>query len=161
MNQKIAYFVLFIFCLLFGSSVSIVEAQAIKLTDPYIKSTEQWSVQIDDPIFNEQGMAKPKPGIANTYSLLIKNTGETLHNVIIEGYRNDQGSPTKLGLFSTPIGSVYSGKEAFSHKNLPVTVKSNYLEIVISWQDNPVISKGQTIHGRKYKQTFAFRVNSN
>jgi len=71
MNQKITCFILFIFFLLFGS-VSIVEAQTTKQPDPYIISTEQWSAQIDDPIFNEQGMEKPKPEIANMYSLLIK-----------------------------------------------------------------------------------------
>ena len=110
-------------------------------------------------MFNEQGMAKPKPGIANMYSLVIKNTGETLHNITIEGYRNDPESPTKFGLFSTLVGTVSSGNEAFSHTNFPVSVKSNHVEIVISWQDNPITSKGHTIDGRKYKQTFTFEVN--
>ncbi|UVI28182.1 hypothetical protein [Paenibacillus spongiae] len=160
MNQKITCFFLMILCLSV-SSVNNVEAQSRKIPDPYIKKTEQWSVQIDDPIFNKQGMAKPKPGIANMYSVVIKNTGETLHNVIIEGYRNDPESPTKFGLFSTAIGKVASGVEAFSHSNLPVSIRANNIEIVISWQDNPKAIKGQTIEGRKYKQTFTFAVNQN
>lgn len=86
------------------------------MPDPYIKNTEQWSVQVGNPILDEKGMAKPNPDIAKMYSLVIRNTGETLNNVIVEAYRNEPNSPTKYGLFSNPLGNVEHGKVAFQHK---------------------------------------------
>ncbi|MDQ0878807.1 hypothetical protein QFZ77_007466 [Paenibacillus sp. V4I3] len=158
MYQKIICFMLVFFCLSFNL-VNNVEAQKLKVPDPYIKSTEQWSVQIGNPILDEKDMAKPKSDIANMYSLVITNTGETLNNVIVEAYRNDPNSPTKYGLFSNPLGIVEHGKVAFQHKNFPVSVKADQVEIVISWEDSPTTKNGIKIQGRKYKQTFAFGVN--
>ncbi|WP_258210202.1 hypothetical protein [Paenibacillus radicibacter] len=147
-----------IFCLSFNL-VNNVGAQTFKMLDPYIKNTEQWFVQVGNPILDEEGMAKPNLDIAKMYSLVIRNTGETLNNVIVEAYRNEPNSPTKYGLFSKPLGIVEHGKVAFQHKNFPVSVKSDQVDIVISWEDSSTTKNGVKIQGRKYKQTFAFGVN--
>lgn len=125
---------------------------------PVSKSTEQWSVTIGEAIYDHPNMSKPIQGVADMYSLLVKNKGNTVHHVTVDVYRNEPNSPTKFGLFSTQVRTSRNSETALLHKNFPVSVKANEIEVVVSWQDESTIAKdGRTkIDGRKYKQSFIF-----
>lgn len=151
MYPKIICIFMTIVCLtLYSANAS---AQVLEEPVPYIKSTEQWSVQLSKSVSENLSNEKPKSDAYNEYSLLIRNTGEARNNVTVEAYRNEPNSHTKYGLWSSSIGHVQSGGIAFEHTNLPVGIMADTLLIDVMWEDSA------TKNGRKFKQTFAFAVN--
>lgn len=129
---------------------------------PISKSTEQWSVTMGKAIYDQPNMAKSKPGVADMYSITIKNSGVTAYNVRLEAYRNEPNSQTKLQLFSHQIADRFnSGKDWLVHKNLPISVKAEELEIVVYWeleQDQDKTVQGKKV-ARTWKQSFVFNPN--
>ncbi|WP_052520802.1 hypothetical protein [Aneurinibacillus migulanus] len=158
MFRKIAGLLLVISCLSFNLT-SVINAQAFKV--PNTQSTNQWSIRIDKPILDRPNTSKPKPGIADMYSMVVKNNGNTLYDVTIDVYRNEPNSPTKFGLFSNSLGTVEKGKTAFQHLNFPVSVHANEIEVIISWHGKAAIAKdGTKIPGRKFKESFVFKTDN-
>ncbi len=56
---------------------------------------------------------------------------------------------------------MLSKEIAFNHANFPISVQSNELEVIITWQEKPsrLLKDGQKDceSERKYKQTFTFK----
>ncbi|CEH31167.1 Uncharacterized protein BN1090_A2_03637 [Aneurinibacillus migulanus] len=142
------------------SSAGSVNAEIFKT--PVTKNTEQWSIRIGEARLDAPDMIKSKPGVFDVYSLEIKNNGHTLHNVTVEVYRDEPNSLTKFGLFSNPIGTIKQGQSILLHKNFPLSVKAKEVEVIVSWQDESKLARdGKTkLEGRKYKQSFIFKPNS-
>lgn len=125
---------------------------------PERHETKQWLVQIDEPIFDRSQLSKPQLGEYDTYSLVIRNQGKTLHDVTVEAFRKDPQTSTQLELFTLSVGTVTSGHNALNHSGFPVSVEADQVEIVISWHDLDRKNQGAKGKGRKYKQTFLFHV---
>jgi hypothetical protein len=95
------------------------------------------------------------------YSLTVKNNGEKAFNVKVEAYRNEPNSQTKLQLTSSqPAASSWeNGKELTIHNNIPVSVKSDEVEIVVYWESEK--DQGKIVQGKKlartWKQSFVFK----
>jgi hypothetical protein len=130
---------------------------------PASKTSEQWSVTLGEPILDGPNMA-PKPNVADMYSITIKNNGEKAYNVRGEAYRNEPNSQTKLQLaLHTLTPSWENGNEMTIHKNLPISVKANELEVVVYWEseeDQNNIVQGKKV-ARTWKQSFVFKPNKN
>lgn len=58
---------------------------------------------------------------------------------------------------------MLSKEVAFNHANFPISVQSDELEVIITWQEKPsrALENGQKDckAERKYKQTFIFNQN--
>ena len=58
---------------------------------------------------------------------------------------------------------MLSKEVAFNHANFPISVQSNELEVMITWQEKPsrTLETGQKDceAARKFKQTFTFKQN--
>jgi hypothetical protein len=163
MYRNITCSLLLVCALLMGMTMeSAYAADKHQLFDvPASKNSEQWSVTLGQPILDGPNMA-PKPNVADMYSVTIKNNGEKAYNVRGEAYRNERNSQTKLKLtLHTLTPSWENGKELTIHKNLPISVNADELEVVVYWEsaeDQTNIVQGKKV-ARTWKQSFIFKPN--
>ncbi len=129
--------------------------------NPVSMTSNQWSVVISQAIkTDEQTMSKSNNQF-NTYSLLLKNVGKTVSDVRVEVFKNvEQESQTKMELFSKEIDLANNNQGFIINNEFPLSTKSKELEVVISWEEEPITNKdGNKIKGRMLKQTFVFSPN--
>ncbi|PGD32815.1 hypothetical protein, partial [Bacillus wiedmannii] len=89
--RKITFVLFFIMCFIFCSNIS---AKAFSLGPlPISKSSERWQLKIGK-MDNDSSLSKPKPGVANMYSLDVKNLGKDVYNLDVDIYSNYSGSKT-------------------------------------------------------------------
>ena len=151
---------LFILCLMSIGSVSITDAESNQpFKIPSTKQSDQWKVELGEVIYNSKMGGPPKKGDNfEMYSLVITNIGKEVYNVEFETYRAEPNSETKFGLsLEDEKKGVFKEDRHVSFANLPIYVKANELEVVVSWHDKPVTLKDSTVdEGREYKQIFTF-----
>lgn len=154
---RICSMLLITVCLSGSIILPTINAQSNALT-PEHQATKQWWVQIDESVFDQPSLSKPISGEYDTYSLVIRNQGKTLHDVTVEAFRKDPQSSTQLELFTLPVGTVASGHNVVKHSDFPVSTKAEQIEIVITWREPDGKNQSVAGKGRKYKQSFVFHL---
>ncbi|SFS77790.1 hypothetical protein [Paenibacillus sp. BC26] len=155
MYRRIAISLLIFCTFLFGTAMECTYAIPTS-------TSEHWSVSLGKPILDEPNIAKPIPNVSNMYSLNIKNNGDKAYNVRVQVFRDEPDSQTQLQLFDThsAMTGVWSNGEEYKlHKNLPVSVKANDIEIVLYWETEADQSKivKENNAARTWKQSFHFK----
>lgn len=148
-------------CLISVGTVSYVNAESTQLFKvPNIKQSDQWKVELDGVKYYSE-MDRPEKGKFEMYSLKITNIGKDLKNVSFDSFRDEPNTQTKFGLsISDEEHEVFKHGMEFNFSNFPISVKSNELQIEISWHDDPVtLTNGKKVQGREYKETFSFTRN--
>ncbi|WP_338749286.1 hypothetical protein [Bacillus sp. FJAT-52991] len=119
---------------------------------PAIEETEQWKIELLEPS-NDKG----EVGKFEVYSLLVTNKGKKAYNASLEVYRNEAGTNKMFGLAPQMKDDLVETNQFFSFSNFPVKVETEKLEIVLTWEDEPVqLKDGYKSSGRKYKETVIF-----
>lgn len=102
---------------------------------------------------------QPKKGVFQTYYFSVKNLGKSeVYNVQVEVFRNEPNTKTKYELFSLKESRLASNKTGFEHANLPISTKTDEVDVIITWQEHPFRSmrNGQKVESRKFKEHFVF-----
>lgn len=122
-------------------------------TLPISQSSDHWTVTIGEPVLD--GIQPPK-GVADLYKVNVTNIGENAYDATVEVYQDDPVTQTKsrLGIYDIPKTQNF-----FEYQNLPISVKSKKMEIVVTWREEPsvLIEDGQKDSAQKLKQTFSFQ----
>ncbi|MBM7605592.1 hypothetical protein JOC75_003615 [Metabacillus crassostreae] len=143
-------------------TISIVNAESTRIFEvPVSQKSDQWKVELGEVKYHSK-MSRPKKGENfEMYSLKITNIGKDVHNVEFETYRDEPNSETKFGLsLEDEQKGIFEQGMDVSFANMPIYVKANELEVVISWHGKPVTLKDGTVtEGREYKETFTFTRN--
>lgn len=130
-----------------------IESNASSLKNiPIVEKSKQWKLSIDKAVIGDK-LTKAKPGLYNTYSLIINNIGDQkIKNVRVEAFRNEPGSKTMYELFTSEDKKVLTCyKCQYSHQNFPISVKAKVLKVDITWEKG--IENDQVRH---FKETFVF-----
>lgn len=156
--QKVFFSFLCMFCFTMGSSFTVNAFSPNKL--PISKASDRWKVEIKKPA-KKSGLVTSKKDVFDTYGFEVKDIGKDAYNVTVEMFRNEPKSQTKYELFTFKKDHVFSKEIAFNHANFPISVQSNELEVIVTWQEKPsrTLENGQKdcTAERKYKQTFVFK----
>ncbi|PMC36044.1 hypothetical protein CJ195_17520 [Bacillus sp. UMB0899] len=159
---KIVKTVLIVLLINLGNLTS-VNAESNELFNvPVSQKSDQWKVELGEVNYNSKEIqeARPKKGENfEMYSLKITNIGKDVHNAEFETYRDEPNSRTKFGLsLQDEFKGIYKQGNVVNFENLPMYVKANEIEVVISWHGDPVTLKDGTVdEGREYKETFTFK----
>ncbi|WP_175639118.1 hypothetical protein [Metabacillus schmidteae] len=160
---KIVKATLFVLLLITFGSLTSVNAESNEIFDvPVSQKSDQWKVELGEVNYNSKEIkeARPKKGENfEMYSLKITNIGNDVHNAEFETYRDDPNSPTKFGLsLQDEVKGIFKQGRDVKFANMPIYVKANEFEVVISWHGDPVTLKDGTVdEGREFKETFTFK----
>ncbi|HDR7590554.1 TPA: hypothetical protein QCX48_005496 [Bacillus mycoides] len=160
MLRKVIAALLFL-CIFCIGNLSNANAESNQIFEvPVTKHSNQWKVELGEVKYASK-MARPKKGESDMYSLKITNIGKEVYNAEFETYRDEPNSKTKYGLsLEDEQKGVFGNGKNVSFANLPIHVKANEFEVVVSWHDKPVTLKDGTVDkGREYKETFTFTRN--
>jgi len=122
-------------------------------TLPISRSSDHWKVTVEEPVLD--GIQPPK-GVADLYKVNVTNIGENVYDATVEVYQDDPVTQerSRLGIYDIPKTQNF-----FEHQNLPISVKSKKMEIVVTWSEKPsgLTEDGQKDSAQKLKQTFSFQ----
>ncbi|UNP78327.1 hypothetical protein MN033_09135 [Bacillus nitratireducens] len=155
MKKTISFFLLLL-CLVVVNETYAYSPKSL----PISQNSDQWQVNIDEPKKTSKNMLQAKKDKFQTYQFSVKNVGENeVYNVKVEVFRNEPNMKTKYELFSLKEGRLASGKTGFRHANFPVSIKSDAVDVIITWQEHPFRSmrNGQKVESRKFKEHFVFK----
>lgn len=120
---------------------------------PMSQSSDHWKVTIEEPILD--GMQPPKR-VADLYKVNVTNIGENVYDATVEVYQDDPVTQkrSRLGIYDIPKTQNF-----FEHQNLPISVNSKEMEIVVTWREKPsgLTGNEQKDLAQKFKQTFSFQ----
>ncbi|AOY16656.1 hypothetical protein BGI23_15915 [Bacillus sp. ABP14] len=158
--QKVLFSFFCIFCFVIGSSFTVHAFSPKQL--PVSQTSDRWKIEIKKPD-KKTSLVTSKKDVFDTYGFEVQDIGKDAYHVTVEVFRNEPHSRTKYELFTSKKDHVLSKEIAFNHANFPISVQSNELEVIITWQEKPskVLENGQKDceAERKYKQTFIFKQN--
>ncbi|KXI47437.1 MULTISPECIES: hypothetical protein [Bacillus cereus group] len=156
--QKMLFSFLCIFCFVIGSTFTVHAFSPKHL--PISQTSDRWKIEIKQPE-KKTGLVTSKKDVFDTYGFEVQDIGKDAYHVTVEVFRNEPDSQTKYELFTSKKDHVLSKEVAFNHANFPISVQSNELEVIITWQEKPsrLLKDGQKDceSERKYKQTFTFK----
>ncbi len=119
---------------------------------PAIKETGQWTIELLPPVKD-----KGEAGKFEVYSLLVTNKGKKAYNASVEVYRDEAGTNKMFGLAPQMKDKLVETNQFFNFENFPVKTETEKLEIILTWEDEPVkLENGYKSSGRKYKETVIF-----
>ncbi|PGS79339.1 hypothetical protein COD02_28470 [Bacillus thuringiensis] len=153
--RKITFVLFFIMCFIFCSNIS---AKAFSLGPLSIsKSSERWQLKIGK-MDNDSRLSKPKPGVANMYSLDVKNLGKDVYNLDVDIYSNYSGSKTLRANIDADVRENTVPNNEMHFSNFPVSVKAKSITVIITWQEElpKTFKDSQKLQARKYKEIFVF-----
>ncbi|MGG3523544.1 hypothetical protein ABES33_27895 [Bacillus pseudomycoides] len=154
--RKIISFLLLLLCTIMTNQAYAYSPQSL----PISQNSKQWKVNIDEVKKTDKNMLQPKKDVFHTYHFSVQNIGkDEVYNVQVEVFRNESNTETKYELFSLKEARLTSGKTGFEHVNFPVSVKTNEVDVMITWQEHPfrAMRNGQKVEGRKFKEHFVFK----
>ncbi|HDR4590080.1 TPA: hypothetical protein QCR33_001185 [Bacillus cereus] len=156
--KKVLFSFLCVCCFIIGSSFTVHAFFPKQL--PISKTSDRWKIEIKQPD-TKTGLVTSKKDVFDTYGFEVKDIGKDAYHVTVEVFRNEPDTQTKYELFTSTKDHVLSKEVAFNHANFPISVQSDELEVIITWQESPsrILKNGQKDceAERKYKQTFLFK----
>lgn len=141
-------------CVFICMAVQSLPAQAFspKML-PISQSSDHWKVTVEEPVLD--GIQPPK-GVADLYKVNVTNIGENVYDATVEVYQDDPATQkrSRIGIYDIPKTQNF-----FEHQNLPISIKSKKMEIVVTWGEKPsgLAEAGQKDSAQKLKQTFSFQ----
>ncbi|MDP4553476.1 hypothetical protein Q9251_21725 [Alkalihalobacillus macyae] len=134
--------VMIIVALLFSCLLVSHEVKA-KFDVPTVKETNHWKIELLEP---DKNVLQSEPGKFELYALKVTNKENNAYNMSLDVFRNENGSNKMYGLAPQIRNKEVKKDDTFKFENLPIKADTEKLEIVITWEDEPV--------GRRYKETF-------
>ena len=105
----------------------------------------------------DKHLAQREKGKYEVYSLLVTNQSKKAYNVNIGAFRNEPSNKKMFGLAPQVENEIMNAGQTFSFTNFLVKEKTEELECVVTWEDEPVTLKnGKKASGRKYKESIVF-----
>lgn len=111
---------------------------------PTVKETDHWKIELLEP---DKDALQSEPGKFELYGLKVTNKENKAYNVSLDVFRNEKGSNKMYGLAPQMKDEEVKKEGTFKLANFPIKADTEKLEIVITWEDEPV--------GRRYKETFS------
>ncbi|MEM5685205.1 hypothetical protein AAHB64_23210 [Bacillus toyonensis] len=154
MKKAISFFLLLL-CLIVVNETYAYSPKSL----PISQHSNQWQVNIDEVKKRVKNCCNLKRCISSIL-FLCKNLGKSeVYNVQVEVFRNEPNTKTKYELLSLKESRLASNKTGFEHANLPISTKTDEVDVIITWQEHPFRSmrNGQKVESRKFKEHFVFK----
>ena len=132
-----------------------IEAKA-EFKVPVSNESQQWKIELLEPS-KDESFAQGEKGKYEVYSLLMTNKGKEVYNVEVEAFRNEPSEQKMYGLDPRFEKQQMQTGDTFRFRNFAVKAGTEKLELVITWEDEPITLKdGKKAPGRNYKETILF-----
>lgn len=117
-----------------------------QLKAPASQTSDHWVVNLGKPIYDkEENMLKAQPGVFETYSIDLKNTGSEVQNLTIQVFRIKEGSE-KIELITQNIPKFFRhNQEYLVIKNVPIPSEDKELEVLLTWETKGNQTKKQSL----------------